>query len=168
MATGREKYLTRQIGEYLVAAKLGRMGYIATTFAGNVPDFDLLVADRRGLTIPVQVKAINGQSWQLQANNFLDIQMADGEQIVRGPRRLANPELLCVYVLLREDERDEFYVFKLRDLQAHFAKSYKGGRRPRNPESMHCAVWPNELEAFRDNWKLLESCFPQDVAAQTS
>ena len=37
MATGREMYLTRQIGEHLVAAKFGRMGYLATPFAGNVP-----------------------------------------------------------------------------------------------------------------------------------
>ena len=92
--------------------------------------------------------------------------MVDGEQIVRGPLPLVNPELLRVYVLLKDDERDEFDVFKLRDLQAHFAKWYKGGRRPRKPESLHCAVWPNDLEAFRDNWQLLESCFPHDFAAQ--
>ena len=42
MAPGREMYLTRQIGEHLVAAKLGRMDYVATPFAGNVPLFDLI------------------------------------------------------------------------------------------------------------------------------
>lgn len=44
-------------------AKLGRLGYIATPFAGNVPDFDLLVGNNSGRSIPVQVKAINGPSW---------------------------------------------------------------------------------------------------------
>ena len=168
MATGREMYLTRQIGEYLVASKLGRMGYVATPFAGNVPMFDLLVADTRGYALPVQVKAIRGQSWQLRADAFLHIEMVDGEQLVRGPLPLLNPQLLCVYVLLKDDERDEFYVFKLGDLQAHFAKSYKGGRRPKNPESMHCAVWPNDLEAYRDNWQLLESSFPHEFTTQPS
>ena len=35
MKTGRSKYLTKQAGEYLVAAELSRRGYIATTFRFN-------------------------------------------------------------------------------------------------------------------------------------
>ena len=35
MATGREMHLTRQIGEHLVAAELGRLGYIAAPFAAK-------------------------------------------------------------------------------------------------------------------------------------
>lgn len=62
MATGREMQLTRQVGEHLVAAKLGRLGYVATPFAGNVPMFDVLAADIRGYAIPIQVKSINGPS----------------------------------------------------------------------------------------------------------
>lgn len=53
MATGRSNQLTRQIGEHLVAAELGRQGFIATPFAGNVPNFDLLVANELGVAIPV-------------------------------------------------------------------------------------------------------------------
>jgi hypothetical protein len=63
MASGRGMQLTRQIGEHLVAAELGRQGYIAAPFAGNVPLYDLLAADTRGFSIPIQVKAINGGSW---------------------------------------------------------------------------------------------------------
>jgi len=44
MQSGLSNQLTRQIGEHLVAAKLGRMGYVAAPFAGNVPLFDLLAA----------------------------------------------------------------------------------------------------------------------------
>jgi hypothetical protein len=160
MATGRAMQLTRQIGEHLVAAKLGRMGYVATPFAGNVPMFDLLVADQRGYAVPVQVKAINGPSWQFRADMFLDIEIVDGEQKVRGTRVLLNPDLLCVFVVVRQDERDEFYVFKLKDLQALFSRSYKGGRRPKNPGSLHCAVWPKDLQEFRDNWQILHKAFP--------
>ena len=37
MAEGRKIQLTKQIGEYLVCAELGRRGFISTTFTGNVP-----------------------------------------------------------------------------------------------------------------------------------
>jgi hypothetical protein len=78
LATGYSNQLTRQVGEHLVAAKLGRLGYVATPFAGNVPDFDLLIADEQGRSLPIQVKAINGPSWQFQASTFLDIEITGG------------------------------------------------------------------------------------------
>ena len=161
MATGRNTQLTRQIGEHLVAAKLGRLGYIASPFAGNVPMFDLLAADIRGYSIPIQVKAINGPSWQFRADTFLEIVIIDGIQVVKRKKKLLNPNLLCIFVLLKEDEKDVFYIFKLKDLQKHFSKTYKGGRRPKNPESMHCAVWPGDLEPFRENWSLMADQFPE-------
>jgi hypothetical protein len=72
VATGQSTQLTRQIGEHLVAAKLGRLGLFATPFAGNVPDFDLIVANGEGKSTLVQVKAINGPSWQFKADSFLN------------------------------------------------------------------------------------------------
>jgi hypothetical protein len=36
-------FLTKQIGEHLVVAELGRNGLIATPFAGNVQNFDLVI-----------------------------------------------------------------------------------------------------------------------------
>lgn len=156
MVTGRNTQLTRQIGEHLVTAKLGRMGYIATPFAGNVPTFDIIAVNLAGRVIPIQVKAIKGPSWQFGADTFLDIELRDSEQIVNGRRVVPNPDMIWVLVLLKLDERDEFYIMRFRDLQDIFFDSYKGGRRPKNPESKHCAVWPKELERFRDNWQLLE------------
>jgi hypothetical protein len=123
MATGREMYLTRQIGEHLVAAKLGRMGYVATPFAGNVPTFDLLIADPRGYAVPVQVKAIRGGSWQHRADAFLNIETINGDQKVRGSLRLLNPNLLCVYVLLNEDESDNFYIFQIESIADKFCQA---------------------------------------------
>ena len=49
--------LAGQIGESLVVAELGRRGIVATAFAGNVPDIDLL-AYRNGRTIALQVKSV--------------------------------------------------------------------------------------------------------------
>jgi hypothetical protein len=161
-ATGRDLQITRQIGEHLVVAELGRRGYVAAPFAGNVPMFDLLAADVHGFAFPVQVKTIRGHAWQFSADRFLRIEMIDGEQSVHGRVPLVNPDLICVFVMIKDGGKDEFYILSLRDLQNHFARTYKGGRRPRKPESMHCTIVPEEIEKFRDNWGLVEST----VAAQ--
>ncbi len=110
MATGRSTQLTRQIGEHLVAAELGRRGLIATPFAGNVPNFDLLVANEAGVAIPIQVKAISGPSWQFNATSFLDIEIVDGAQRVVGKKEVRHPGLICVLVLLRSAGTDEFFI----------------------------------------------------------
>jgi len=156
MATGRNTQLTRQIGEHLIVAKLGRLGYIATPFAGNVPDFDLLIADENGHSIPVQVKAINGGSWQFNISKFLDVEIIDDVQYIKGKQKLHNPNLVCVFVQLAVDEKDDFFIFRLKDLQEYFSKSYKGGRRSKNPQSLHCAILPKDLEKFRNDWSLIE------------
>ena len=155
VATGQSTQLTRQIGEHLVAAKLGRMGIFATLFAGNVPDFDLIGANGEGKSTLVQVKAIHGPSWQFRADAFLNIKMVGNEQVVKGKKKLRNPNLICVYILLCESEKDEFYVFRLKDIQAEIAKTYRGGVRPKNPLSMHCAVWPKQLVKYKNNWPLV-------------
>ena len=43
MARSFKTQLAGQIGEALVVAELGRREIVATAFAGNVPDIDLLV-----------------------------------------------------------------------------------------------------------------------------
>lgn len=48
MATGRSNKLVGQTGEYLVAAELSRRGFIATTFTGNVPHYDIIASDETG------------------------------------------------------------------------------------------------------------------------
>lgn len=157
-ATGRDNQLKRQIGEHLVVAELGRRGYVATPFAGNIPMFDLLAANVEGRAIPIQVKAINRGSWQFSVDRFLVIEFADGHQTVSGKRALLQPELLCIFVLLREAGADEFYLFQLRELQDHCERVFRPrGEASRNPDSRHCAVSPKEFERFRDNWGLLQN-----------
>src|SRR5208283_579244 len=109
-------------GEHLVVAKLGRLGIIATPFAGNVPDYDLLLSDLSGHSLPLQVKAINGGSWQFSATSFLDIEFEGDNQIVRGKKKVCNSALICVLVLLKPDENDIFFIMTVADLQRHFLK----------------------------------------------
>jgi hypothetical protein len=166
MATGRNTQLTRQIGEHLVAAELGRRGYVAAPFAGNVPMFDMLAADLRGYSVPIQVKAINGGMWQFSADDFLEIEIADNRQTIKSVKTLLNPELLCVFVFLKEDRSDEFYIFRLRDLQDLIVSDYQAmlkrnnGLRRKKPQSLHCALRPKDFEKFRSNWALIKSSFP--------
>jgi hypothetical protein len=43
------------------------------------------------------------------------------------------------------------YIHK--EFQANLARH--GGRRPRNPESTHCAIRPHDMERWRDDWQAL-------------
>jgi hypothetical protein len=172
MKTKHNNQLTRQIGEHLVVSKLGRLGIFATPFAGNVPDFDVLASDLSGHSIPLQVKTINGGGWQFNSNKFLEIEHKGDCQVVKGEKKLRHPDLVCVFVLLKPDERDEFYIFPLRALQQRCLKGYlkdskgelfPGGKRPRNPQSTHGAVRPRDLQEYRvkedRDWSLITKHF---------
>jgi hypothetical protein len=163
--TGRDIQLARQIGEHLVAAELGRKSVIATPFAGNVPMFDLLAVELQGRAIPVQAKAIRGASWQFNAKSYLEIRFEGEVQFVDRYARGTTPELLCIFVVLKGAGQDEFYIFQLRDLQEIMTQKYSrpGGRiRPINPQSTHCAIWPKDLEKFRNNWPLVEKLLARE------
>jgi hypothetical protein len=157
----------------LVASKLGRMGLIAAPFAGNVPLFDLLAADESGISIPIQVKAVNGPSWQYSADTFLEIKHVKGKQFFHGKKLLLNPDLICIYIFLHEEEQsDEFFIFRLRDLQEITLKNYFGHSksrvRPKNPTTTHCALYPKDIEKFRNKWDLIKKSFqPCDISKKS-
>ena len=161
--TGREMHLVKQIGEYLVCAELGRSGYIATSFTGNVPEFDILAIDKSNRVLPIQVKAVRHGQWQFNARRFMDITLTpDGMQVIDGKVSLTHPDLVCVFVRLVAQGQDEFYILTLSDLQdivftvhSHWLAQH-GGRRPKKPESMHTSVSVADLASYRDNWSLLE------------
>ena len=87
--------------------------------------------------------------------------MEDGVQTVVGKTKPHYMNLVYILVKLRGQGKDEFYILKFRDLQSIIYKPYKkyleaqGGRRPKNPDSTHTAVWPSSLERYRDNWQLV-------------
>lgn len=57
MATGVGNKLTGQVGEHLVSAVLGTLGYYASPYSGNVPGFDVTAVHSDSLnSFPVQVK----------------------------------------------------------------------------------------------------------------
>jgi len=161
MASGRKNQLTKQIGEYRVAAELCRRGLIATTFTGNVPDFDIIATNEAFETIPIQVKTIRQWYWQLDAKKFITIGIDNGVQRVIDKISLSNPDLVCIFVRLTSQGDDEFYIFRLKDLQEIIFEDYSqylakhNGKRPKNENSTHIGISPRLLERFRDNWGLI-------------
>jgi hypothetical protein len=161
MASGRKNQLTKQIGEYLVAAELCRRGFIATTFTGNVPDFDIIATNEAFETIPIQVKTIRQGAWQLDAKKLLNITIENGVQRIIDKLNLPNLNMVCIFVKIISQGNDEFYIFRLVDLQEVIFEVHSqvlekhGGRRPKNENSTHIAVNPNLLERFKNNWDLI-------------
>jgi hypothetical protein len=85
----------------------------------NVPDFDILAIDETlKRTIPLQVKTVlKGGGWQSVATKWMDIEVKDGYQTIRGKTKTANPNLIYVLVELGDNYgEDSFYLLRKRQL----------------------------------------------------
>jgi|WetSurMetagenome_2_1015567.scaffolds.fasta_scaffold599774_1 hypothetical protein len=159
MATGLSSKLTGQVGEHLVTAELGRRGIVATPFSGNVPDIDIL-AHANGVTGHIQVKAKNQDSWQFDIRKFIDVELTDEGQTVKGVNRDLDRKIICVFVSLGTKlGQDKFYIFKQGWLQDYFAERYKGRKPPKNINSFHCAIWERDMGKHLEKWRLLTNKF---------
>lgn len=160
MALGRSKQLIKQAGEHLVAAELAKRGFLATPFAGNVPDFDVIAVDPDHRAIPVQVKTISSSSWQLDAKKFINISFVGKKQNITGTSSSVSPDLIYVFVKINYNKNDEFFVLKVSDLAPIIMKVYSEflkrneGIRPRNHKSTHVAIKENNLLDYRDCWSV--------------
>ncbi len=164
MPTALSNKLVGQTGEYLVCAELGRRGLIATTFTGNVPEYDILVCDDALRTIPIQVKTTQGETWPSQADKWLDIEIdhQSKQQINKGRKRIDHPSLIYVCVQLGKDRKgDRFFVCKKSDIQEACILSYKrwmdpkDWKRPKNFKSLDNRYHATDLTQFEDNWELI-------------
>ena len=167
MQKGINNKLAGQIGEYLVCAELGKRGYIATSFTGNVPEFDLIVANDKLKTIPIQVKTSRSANWPTRANLWIDIEIDDKnkKQIDNGNSIISNPDLIYICVALADiekDERDRFFILKKSDIQKIASKNYrdwmnpKQWKRPRNYKSLDNRYYIKDLLEYENNWQLIE------------
>jgi len=167
MKKGRNNKLAGQIGEFLVCAELGKRGYIATSFTGNVPEFDLIVANDNLKTVPIQVKSSRGNSWPTRADLWIDIEIDDDnkQQIDHGNAEIKNQDLIYICVAIGDpdkNERDRFFILRKKDLQTVCSKNYrnymdsKNWKRPRNYKSLDNRYCIDELKSFENNWALIE------------
>ena len=168
MARNFSRQLAGQIGESLVVAELGRRGILATSFAGNVPDIDLL-AYANDMTAHLQVKAWRTGSVSFNATRFIHIDFEGDRQIVRGMDETLDGKLIYVFVKIGESaEHDSYFILLQRDLQTIVHVNYcawlnkHNGVRPRNPKSTHVAVELGSLAKFESNWALITQRFGMD------
>jgi hypothetical protein len=156
--------LVGQCGEFLAGLELIRRGYQVRIFGGTFPGIDLLAIDKNSNQFPIQVKTIRkGGAWQFNATKFIRIRFAGKTQVVEGPLKLGNINLINIFVKLIDIDRykAEYFLISRRDLQNILIHNYKrwleihNGIRPKKPESTHCAIGTEDLEAYRDNWKIL-------------
>jgi hypothetical protein len=162
MARNFKTQLAGQIGESLVVAELGRRGIVATAFAGNVPDIDIL-AYANNTTVHLQVKAWRSGSVHFDATRFIHIDFEGDLQIVRGLDDALDGDLVYVFVKIGDGAgQDKYFILQQRKLQAIILQNYgafldkHNGVRPRNPQTTHCAVEMTPLAEFEDNWGLIE------------
>jgi len=157
MATGRRIQLARQIGEYLVAAELGRRGWVATTFTGSLPGFDLLAINEDGRIIEVQVKTLRTGTWQLDAGQYIEVVLEKDVQRVAGPLVIKTAGRVFAFVRIADNAPDEYYLCTLHDLQQLLLRTYRAGKRPKNPRTLHHSLPPKDLAQFKDNWAVLDA-----------
>lgn len=162
MARSFKTQLAGQIGESLVVAELGRRGIVATAFAGNVPDIDIL-AYANDTTVHLQVKAWRTGSVHFNATRFIHIDFEGERQTVRGLDDALDGELIYVFVKIGDGTvQDKYFILLQRELQAIILENYgawldkHNGVRPRNPKTTHCAVEMTSLAQFENNWRLIE------------
>ena len=162
LARSFKTQLAGQIGESLVVAELGRRGIVATAFAGNVPDIDI-VAYANDTTVHLQVKAWRTGSVHFNATRFIHIDFEGERQTVRGLDDTLDGELIYVYVKIGDGAgQDKYFILLQRELQAIILQNYgawldkHNGIRPRNPKTTHCAVELTSLSQFENNWGLIE------------
>ena len=137
-------------GEHLVAGEILRRGGNAVTFAGNMPDIDVLASDSgQDRTVWIQVKTKRGgRVWQTRTTRGMP---RDAEE---------SPDRFWVLVDLSGDDpiyyivpewwmQNDIYEAHQRYLESH------GGERARTKDSTHHAIPVTRVEHWQDRWDLL-------------
>ena len=133
MTTGTRNKLTGQIGEHLVSAMLGTMGFYASPYSGNVPGFDITAVNSETLqSFPIQVKTSNGgalvqsviHKWvehRVDANNYQHL----GKLL-----KLPNPNIIWVMVQIKHYELStaRYFVCTEAQIQIKIVERFKNFR----------------------------------------
>lgn len=149
-----------QTSEALCVSELGRRGIHATSFAGNVPEFDVL-ARAGSNNLAIQVKCFTAGSYPLNASSFLNIRMEGKVQIVEGIKPFDESIVFFVVALSAKRGEDRIFILEMSDFVGLVDKQHRrwlakvNGTRPRNPESTHCALPLEDFEPFEENWSLI-------------
>jgi len=164
--SGLAMQLTKQVGEYRVAAELARRGLLSAAFGGSVPHFDIVASGQHGGHIPVQVKAVATGNWQFDVRSFVDITFDGDTQVLGAVKNAPYPGLVYVFVRVDPQGDDDFFIVDWATLANAIHTGHKdylaahGGIRPRRPHSTHGAFAFSRLEEFRDKWDTILDRLP--------
>ena len=102
-----------------MCAKLAKLGVLATPFAGNIPEFDIVAIDAEGRAVQIQVKAASKDGWFYEYDKYVrTIETLEGQHTVEAADPLSGPDIIFVCVLLDlNGQTDRFFVLKHADLQ---------------------------------------------------
>ena len=166
MATGKSNKLTGQIGEHLVSAMLGTMGYYASPYSGNVPGFDITAVDSETLqSFPVQVKTSNGGALvHSTINKWVEHRVdEDNYQHFGELLELKNPNIIWVMVRIENSDIStaRFFICTEAQVQKKIVDRYKrfmekhNYRRPGGGASPQAVLNLKDVIEFEDNWAVL-------------
>lgn len=167
MTTGKRNKLTRQIGEHLVSAVLGTMGYYASPYSGNVPGFDITAVNAESLrSFPIQVKASNGGALVHSCITKWVEHRVDKDNIQHFGEllELSNPDMIWILVSIADNDitTARYFVCREEQIQKVIVEAYirfmekHNYRRPRGGDSTHSAITIQDMADFEDNWGALE------------
>ncbi|OHY71484.1 hypothetical protein [Marinobacter sp. AC-23] len=166
MATGVGNKLTGQVGEHLVSAVLGTLGYYASPYSGNVPGFDVTAVHSESLnSFPVQVKtSTKGALVQSTIGKWCNHSIGENNhQSIGALKVLKHPNLIWILVRVGSAGINEarFFICTESDIQRKIVARYSAFmlkhsyRRPGGGASPQAILTVNDMAEFEDNWKIL-------------
>jgi len=155
----RAKLLTKQAGEFGVAAELGRRGVVATTFSGNMPGFDILGMRADSSQIRVQVKATRApvDSWFCgDSECFFEIGINEGQECILSQRAPHAADFFWVFVLIgTKHSDDEFFILSDVELVKVARQTYDdwlAGKAGRSITKNPVVLNTTNLAPYSDKW----------------
>ncbi|RZQ55596.1 hypothetical protein CWI82_09460 [Pseudidiomarina tainanensis] len=166
MSSGVHNKLIGQIGENLVAAKLGTLGYYASPYAGNVPGFDLTAVDSKTLSsFPVQVKCSTGNTLvHSQIDRWIETHIdSTGKYSFGNPVSIDHPDMLWIMVNLPKGqiENARYFICRESDIQKLVIERFRAfiqkhnHRRPNGGASKQAILTLKELGIYENNWSAI-------------
>ena len=142
-------YQIARSGEYYVAAELSRRGFNATTFAGNLPLFDIVAVTPSGKALRIQVKT------RTNKNNRWQLKRSEG---CEDP----TPDMFWVLVHLRNEEQPRYWVIPDKKMRAIIRRDYES-RSDKFKANQNWQTLRKELvEGWEDKWCLLDAAVRPD------
>jgi len=163
MRSGLSNKVVGQAGEFAVCSQLGKLGLVATPFAGNVPGFDVLAVDEHLNCVPIQVKTSRFRTWIMgDISKYVEVTRTDDLMTLGNVKSPRYPDLIRIYVALgKAGKPDRFFILTEQEFYLLTVESFKnwlaghGGVRPKNPKSVHSAVGISTLEPHENKWSLI-------------